>query len=223
MTLMDIRGLSKAYTQAGTRIDVLANLELQLKPGETVAVVGQSGSGKSTFLSLVAGLDKPDAGSILLDGRDLTLLNEVELAAFRAASLGIVFQQFHLMSHLTALENVSLPLEIMKQKEARTRAEAALESVGLSARTAHFPHQLSGGERQRVAIARACVVEPRLLLADEPSGNLDAHTGEQVMSILFDLVSRRGMTMILVTHNADLAARCHRRLSLVDGSLHPLP
>ena len=220
MTLLDIRGLSKAYTQAGTRIEVLSNLELQLNAGETVAIVGQSGSGKSTFLSLVAGLDKPDAGSILLDGRDLAQMNEIELAAFRAASLGIVFQQFHLMSHLTALENVSLPLEIMKQKEARARAEAALESVGLSARKTHFPHQLSGGERQRVAIARACVVEPRLLLADEPSGNLDAHTGEQVMAILFDLVSRRGMTMMLVTHNESLAKRCNRQLLLQDGKLH---
>lgn len=218
--LLNVQNLSKTYQQGGARIDVLQDLSLAMAEGETVAVLGQSGSGKSTLLSLLAGLDLPDRGAIEVDRQDIVRMSEVELAAFRAKNLGIVFQQFHLMSNLTALENVALPLEITDTPKALTKAAQVLAQVGLEARASHFPHQLSGGERQRVAMARAMVTAPRLLLADEPSGNLDAKTGEQVMQQLFDLVGRRKMTMILVTHNEALARRCGRQLRLENGKLN---
>jgi putative ABC transport system ATP-binding protein len=221
MSALEARGLSKAFTQAGTRIDVLNALDLALAPAETLAIQGSSGSGKSTLLALLAGLDHADSGTLTIGGEDVTRLDERAWARFRARHIGIVFQQFHLLSHLTALENVSLPLELRGDSAAIRLAQEALDQVGLTPRSTHFPHQLSGGERQRVAIARALGMEPTLLLADEPSGNLDTHTGERVMDLFFDLVKRRGMSLILVTHDEALARRCQRRLVLREGRLNP--
>jgi putative ABC transport system ATP-binding protein len=187
-----------------------------------MAILGRSGSGKSTLLSLLAGLDQPDAGQILCAGTDITKLAEKPLALFRGKTMGIVFQQYHLISHLTALENVSLPLEILKEHDCQARAIQAIEKVGLEDRLGHFPHQLSGGEKQRVALARAMVTNPRIILADEPSGNLDTSTGEKVMDLLFNLVEDIGTTLVLVTHNEELAARCHEQTRLGNGQLHPL-
>lgn len=216
-------GLFKSYNQAGTKIDVLKGLNLTVDQGETIAIVGQSGSGKSTFLTLMAGLDLPDSGIVELEGTNITSMDEKSLTHYRARHLSIVFQQFHLMPYLTALENVTLPLEILGQRPAAKTtndlAYEALTRVGLGSRINHLPHQLSGGEKQRVAIARAIVVKPSLLLADEPSGNLDQKTGDTVMNLLFDQVSSLKMSLILVTHNESLAARCHKKLILEDGVL----
>lgn len=219
MSILSARGVGKTFQQAGTPIEVLHGLDLEIAEGETVAIVGQSGSGKSTLLSLLAGLDSPTEGSITLAGQDLSRMGEEELARFRAKNLGVIFQQFHLMSNLSALENVSLPLEIARDPQAGEKSLRALEKVGLAHRTGHFPHQLSGGERQRVAIARALAIEPKLLLADEPSGSLDTQTGQQVMKLLFDLVAEKGMTLILVTHNEELVGLCRRSLALRGGRL----
>lgn len=219
MTILRASQVHKEFSQGETAVQVLKGLELEVNQGETLAIVGQSGSGKSTLLSLLAGLDSPTSGSIELAGRALDSMSEEELAAYRAKHLGIVFQQFHLMGNLTAIENVSLPLEIARDPRAVEKAREALDHVGLAHRASHFPHQLSGGERQRVAIARALVIEPSLLLADEPSGSLDTATGHQVMKLLFDLVNRRNMTLILVTHNEELVQLCQRKLTLRGGKL----
>jgi putative ABC transport system ATP-binding protein len=213
------QGLYKTYHQAETPVEVLRGLNLDIAPKETIAVLGQSGSGKTTFLSLLAGLDQPDSGKVILADHTITTMSETELTTYRARHLSIVFQQFHLMPYLNALENVNLPLEIAATKDSETRAAEALERVGLSHRLHHLPHQLSGGEKQRVAIARALVARPALLLADEPSGNLDARTGETVMQLLFEQVADLGMSLVLVTHSEALAARCGRRLQLKDGIL----
>ena len=218
--IASIDKISKTYSQGGKKIEVLYRLSLKVKKGETVAILGQSGSGKSTFLSLLAGLDQPDFGSIEIDGTDLTKLKQEDLAHFRSKNLGIVFQQYHLMSNLTALENVALPLELQRQKEAETKARKALEQVGLSHRLSHLPSELSGGECQRVALARAMVTQPSLILADEPSGNLDGNTGKEVMNLLFKLCREHKQTLILVTHNHELAKLCDRCLELRDGRLH---
>lgn len=218
--IADLRGIHKQYRQGGVAVPVLRGLDLQIQAGETLAILGQSGSGKSTLLSLLAGLDRPDAGSIHVNGVALNEADERALAAFRANQLGIVFQQFHLLEHFTALENVAAPLDILHQPDSTERALKAVESVGLSERAHHFPSELSGGERQRIAIARAFVHEPALLLADEPSGNLDTRTGEAVMTLLFGLVRDKNKTLILVTHDERLAQRCSRRLWLEDGRLH---
>jgi putative ABC transport system ATP-binding protein len=217
--ILKAQGVGKRFQQAGTPIDVIRGLDLEVKQGETLAIIGQSGSGKSTLLSLISGLDSPTEGKIELDGRDLSTFSEEELGQFRAKNVGIVFQQFHLMPHLDALENVSLPLEVARDPEATRKATVALESVGLAHRLKHFPHQLSGGEKQRVAIARALVIEPKLLLADEPSGSLDTRTGKQVMDLLFKLVDERKMTLVLVTHNEELVRHCKRSLVLAEGRL----
>jgi putative ABC transport system ATP-binding protein len=211
--------LHKSYPQPSGPLVVLAGLELEVARGETVAILGASGSGKSTLLALLAGLDHPTRGRVEVAGTDLSTLGEAELARFRAKHLGIVFQQYHLLSGLTALENTSLPLELFGTPDARERALSALERVGLADRLDHFPHELSGGECQRVAIARALVAEPELILADEPSGSLDAHTGERVMALLFELVEKQATTLVLVTHNEPLASRCDRRLRLQGGAL----
>ena len=218
--IASIDKISKTYSQGGKRIEVINRLSLKVKKGETVAILGQSGSGKSTFLSLLAGLDQPDFGNIEIDGTDLTKLKQEDLAHFRSKNLGIVFQQYHLMSNLTALENVSLPLELQRQKDAETKARKALEQVGLSPRLSHLPSELSGGECQRVALARAMVTKPSLILADEPSGNLDGNTGKEVMNLLFKLCREHEQTLILVTHNHELAKLCDRCLELRDGRLH---
>ena len=217
--ILEVDGVHKAFASPAGTIEVLRGVNLRVAGGETVAIVGESGSGKSTLLSLLAGLDVPTRGSVRVDGADLGALSEGELARFRARRLGIIFQQFHLMSGLTALENVSLPLELQGAADADARAREVLDQVGLTPRAGHLPSRLSGGECQRVAIARALVVEPALLLADEPSGSLDAVTGDAVDRLLFELVERRGATLVLVTHSDRLAAACNRCLKLVDGAL----
>lgn len=220
--VLDVQNLSKGFSLGGQAIQVLNNLNLQLSQGESVAILGPSGSGKSTLLGLLAGLESPDSGDIVLQGQSLVTLNQEALTRYRALHLGIVFQQFHLMRHLTALENVLLPLEITETataSERQKRATHLLDQVGLSHRMHHFPHQLSGGESQRVAMARALSTEPPLLLADEPSGNLDVETGEQVMTLLFDVLKQHQSSLILVTHNPEQATRCDRRLRLRQGQL----
>ncbi|MDQ7774302.1 MAG: ABC transporter ATP-binding protein [Elusimicrobiales bacterium] len=214
-----LRGLRKTYPHAENPVEVLKGVDLRLARGETAAVLGPSGSGKSTLLALLGGLDRPTAGEISLFGEPLGGLSEPALARFRAANMGIVFQQFHLMPHMTALENASLPLEIARDPGAEDKARGALASVGLSHREDHLPGELSGGECQRVAIARALVTSPRLLLADEPSGNLDVRTGRQVMDLLFSLVAERRATLLLVTHNPEFAEKCSRRFVLAEGRL----
>ena len=219
LMLLEINQLYKSFPQADHgQIDVLKNINLEINEGETVAVVGQSGSGKSTLLSLMAGLDRQTTGSLRLRDKEISEMNEVKLTQFRAENIGIIFQQFYLMPHLTALENVSLPLEMFGYENYLNRAKEALEQVGLSGREQHFPHQLSRGESQRVAIARAVVARPSILLADEPTGNLDNETGVQVANLLFDLVKTTGMTMLLVTHNTEMAKRCSRQLTLQFGT-----
>ncbi len=217
--ILQVNNLEKHFYTADTTnpIEVLTGINLELQRGETVAILGQSGSGKSTFLSLIAGLDQPSTGTIWLNGQNFHEMSEEQLAKFRAKNIGVIFQQFHLMSHLTALENISLPLELSHDPEAIAKAEEALEQVGLEHRRNHFPHQLSGGESQRVAIARALVVRPALLLADEPTGNLDNKTGERIADLLFELVQSIQMTLLFVTHNEQLAERCHRKQVLKEG------
>ncbi len=218
MTL-EAKKVVKGYRQGTISIEVLKELDLSISSGEIVAILGQSGSGKSTLMALLAGLDRPDKGEIWIDGSSLGEMGEHALTEFRAGRIGIVFQQYHLMSHLTALENVMLPLELLGRKQPRQKALVLLERVGLGDRVTHFPYQLSGGECQRVAIARALVTQPALLLADEPSGSLDAKTGQEVMALFFELMAEKEMTTILVTHNATLANLCHRQFLLSDGQL----
>lgn len=214
-----IKELSKNFIQGSKTLQILKSINLEINQGETVAITGQSGSGKTTLLSLLCGLDLPHHGDIQIDGEVISQMNEQERTLFRGRNLGIVFQQFHLMPHLTALENVALPLEINGRSNAQKKAEDALAKVGLLERLQHFPEQLSGGEKQRVAIARAMVTTPRLLIADEPSGNLDNETGEMVMNLLFELVAKEKITLLLVTHDPVLAARCSRQLRLKNGEL----
>lgn len=211
--------LSKSFFQGEQEIQVLHGLQLEVKKGERIAILGESGSGKSTLLSLIAGLDSPSSGQVLIEGEDLAKMNEDTLAKFRAKKIGIVFQQYHLISHLTALENVMLPLEIARDARANEKALEALEKVGLGHRKTHFPYQMSGGEAQRTAVARALVVEPALLLLDEPSGNLDTATGKKVMDLMWNLVEKLNMTTVLVTHSEELAKQCGRRLHLKKGQL----
>ncbi|PCI30588.1 MAG: ABC transporter ATP-binding protein [SAR324 cluster bacterium] len=220
--ILKLNKIHKQYPSADNTeaVKVLENLNLEIHQKETVAIIGQSGCGKSTLLSLIAGLDSPTTGEVILDGQSLQTMNEETLAKYRSKQIGIVFQRFHLMPHLTALENVSLPLELSRQRNSQQQAAQTLETMGLGHRKNHFPHQLSGGECQRVAIARALVIKPALLLADEPTGNLDEKTGEKLSDILFDMVESISMTLLLVTHNHSLAHRCQRKLQLRDGSLH---
>ncbi|KHD89021.1 MAG: ABC transporter ATP-binding protein [Bdellovibrio sp. ArHS] len=216
LVLNDVR---KSFRQGETEIQVLKGLDVSIEPGQVVSIVGQSGSGKSTLLSILAGLERADGGEILVDKVNLTPLSEQEITLFRAQNIAIVFQQYHLIAHLTALENVMLALEILKMERPRERAQEALEELGLGHRLNHFPSQLSGGECQRVAIARALVVKPKILLADEPSGNLDTHTGDKVMDVFFDIVRKHKITTILVTHSEALAKKCERTLRLEEGRL----
>ncbi len=216
LILKDVR---KSFQQGDTEIKVLNGLNVTIEPGQVVSVVGQSGSGKSTLLSILAGLERADRGEILVDNIDLTPLSEQQMTIFRAQNIAVVFQQYHLIAHLTALENVMLALEILKMESPRERAEEALKELGLGHRLSHFPSQLSGGECQRVAIARALVVKPKILLADEPSGNLDTHTGDKVMDVFFDVVRKHKITTILVTHSEVLAKKCERTLRLEEGIL----
>lgn len=216
---LQIKSLAKSYRQGTQKLDILKGLEADIKSGEVVAILGQSGSGKSTFLSLVAGLDAVDNGHIVISGTDICGLSEDQITEFRGKNMGIVFQQFHLLNHLTALENVMIPLEILGDASAEAKARAILDSVGLKDRVDHLPSQLSGGECQRVAIARALVTKPKVLLADEPSGNLDAATGERVMDLLLKVARENQVTTVLVTHSEELAKKCDRKLVLKNGVL----
>ncbi len=213
--------VKKSYLQGSQKLEILRGLHLEVKKGEVLAILGQSGSGKSTLLTLLAGLDTPDSGDVEIAGTAISRLGQAQRTAFRGKKIGIVFQQFHLLSHLKALENVALPLEIAGDPEALSKAQFILEQVGLSHRGEHFPSQMSGGECQRVAIARALVTHPEILLADEPSGNLDVKTGDVVMKVFMDIVRKNHTTTILVTHSHELANLCDRKLNLVDGVLKP--
>ena len=199
------------------RIEILHGISLNIDAGETVGLVGPSGSGKSSLLMLMGGLERATGGSVLALGNDLTQMGEDALARFRRDNMGVVFQSFHLIPTMTALENVATPLELAGVKDAFERAEAELATVGLSHRSGHYPSQMSGGEQQRVALARASVTRPRILLADEPTGNLDLANGDAIMDMLFDLRDRHGATLVLVTHSNALAERCDRVVRLVDG------
>ena len=220
---ISLEHVEKSYPNARDRepLRILTDVNATIKKGDRVAILGPSGSGKSTLMALLAGLDRPTAGKVSVLGQDLGSLSESELGQFRAKHLGIVFQQFHLIGHLTAQENVALPLRILNvaPREAMERAAAALADVGLGHRLDHVPSRLSGGECQRVAIARAMITKPTGILADEPSGNLDVRTGAQVMGLLFDLTKAHGITLILVTHNEELAKWCDVRLMLNEGRL----
>ena len=200
-------------------VNILRGIDLTIAEGETVGVVGPSGSGKSTMLSVIAGLEQASAGQVIVAGADLRKLNEDGLARFRRANVGIVFQSFHLIPTMTALENVAVPLELAGRADAFARAESELAAVGLGHRLGHYPSQLSGGEQQRVALARAVVGGPRLLLADEPTGNLDGATGRAIIDLLFALHRRLGTTLVLITHDGDLAARCGRVVRIDDGRI----
>ncbi len=200
-------------------VDILTGVTLSVEQGEAVAVVGPSGSGKTTLMMVVAGLERATSGAIRVAGEDLGPLDEDQLAQMRAGKIGIVFQSFHLVPTMTALENVALPLEFLGDADPFGAASAALEDVGLARRADHFPAQLSGGEQQRVAIARALSPRPKIILADEPTGNLDSRTGKQVMDLLFDLRAKFDATLLLITHDAALARRCGRVLTMQDGRL----
>ena len=214
-----VSGLSKRVADASGELTILQNIDFTVGAAETLALVGASGSGKSTLLGLLAGLDTPSSGKVVLDGTDIFALDEDGRAAFRKAKLGFVFQSFQLLAHLNAVENVMLPLELRGDGEARAKAEAMLGRVGLSSRLRHYPKYLSGGEQQRVALARAFVTEPPLLFADEPTGALDAATGESIISLMFELNRERGSTLVLVTHDPAMAARCGRTLTIAAGRL----
>jgi putative ABC transport system ATP-binding protein len=226
--MIELQNLSMSYAMEHGRLEVLSGVDLEVGDGETLAIIGPSGSGKTTLLLLLAGLEQPESGDIRLDGVSLLDLDADGLADLRRDRLGIVFQSFHLVPSLTALGNVALPLQIAGAGDATARAAAMLERVGLAARSAHYPVQLSGGEQQRVAIARALVHSPRLLLADEPTGNLDLDTGARVIDMLFELNDAAGSTLVLVTHDEAIASRCARvqRLhagKLIDAANHALP
>jgi len=218
--MIELKDLSLSYPLAKGSLEVLSKASASVAQGETVAVTGPSGSGKTTLLLLLAGLESPNSGSVHIDGTDLARLNKDELADLRRDKLGIVFQSFHLVPSLSALANVALPLDIAGVADAQTRAREMLARVGLTAREDHFPSQLSGGEQQRVAIARALVHQPAVLLADEPTGNLDAKTGAAIVDLLFELHRESDSTLLLVTHDAAIAALCDRNLRLHLGQLH---
>jgi putative ABC transport system ATP-binding protein len=215
--LVVVRGLALTVPSAAGPVNILRGIDLDIAAGEAAGLVGPSGSGKTSLLMVLAGLERATAGSIRFAGQEITGWDEDALARLRRTSIGIVFQSFHLIPTMTALENVAVPLELAGRRDAGDRAAAALRAAGLGHRLTHLPGQLSGGEQQRVALARAFAPEPRLLLADEPTGNLDQATGEAVMDKLFELRARTGTTLLLVTHDARLAARCGRRIHIADG------
>ncbi len=223
-SLIDVRDLHFTVASQAGQVNILRGITLSVAEGEAVGVVGPSGSGKSTLMMLLGGLDRPTGGTVRVAGHDLGALDEDALARFRRDHVGIVFQSFHLVPTMTAEENVAIPLEFAGVRDAFARARTALESVGLGHRIRHYPAQLSGGEQQRVALARAFVAEPAIILADEPTGNLDQATGAQVIELLFGLRARHGTTLVLITHDQDLAHRCGRIVSLADGRVvsdHP--
>lgn len=217
--VVEVSGLGKTVDNGGDPLTILQDISFSVMPGETVAIVGASGSGKSTLLGLLAGLDAPSSGEVRLDGVSLNALDEDQLARLRGRALGFVFQSFQLLPSLTALENVMLPLELAGVAGAAETARGWLERVGLEHRLKHYPKHLSGGEQQRVALARAFAPNPGLILADEPTGNLDAATGSQIIALMFDLNARQGTTLLLVTHDEAIAARCGRTLRIQSGQL----
>lgn len=217
--IIETRKLGKSVPTSEGELHILSSVDLIIKPGESIAIVGESGSGKTTLLSLLAGLDSPSSGWVFIQGRDITAMNEDGRAVLRNELIGFVFQSFQLLPGLTALENVMLPLELSGDEAAEAAARALLERVGLARRLSHTPKQLSGGEQQRVALARAFVTQPAILFADEPTGNLDSKTGAHIIDLLFELNQERHTTLVLVTHDASLAARCGRMLRLDAGSM----
>jgi putative ABC transport system ATP-binding protein len=218
-SVLEVDGLGKQVTSGNAPLQILQDIAFTVHAGEALAIVGASGSGKSTLLGLLAGLDLPSSGSVRVDGHDIFSLDEDARAQLRGEKVGFVFQSFQLLPALTALENVMLPLELAGVDRVRERAMALLERVGLAGRVTHYPRQLSGGEQQRVALARAFAPEPDLLLADEPTGNLDAATGASVIDLMFDMNAEQGTTLILVTHDEALASRCTRRIRLAAGRM----
>lgn len=215
--IIAVEHVFKSVTDSTGTLDILRDIDFRLAPRETVAIVGASGSGKSTLLSIIAGLDTPTRGTVRLDGQDLFALSEDDRAALRAQKVGFVFQSFQLMGNLTALENVMLPLELANRRDARKAAADMLAHVGLGQRLSHYPKVLSGGEQQRVALARAFVVQPAVLLADEPTGSLDFATGETIMKLMFELNRELGTTLVLVTHDRAIAEQCQRRITIEAG------
>ena len=219
--IIAVEHVYKSVTDSTGTLDILRDIDFQLARRETVAIVGASGSGKSTLLSIIAGLDTPTRGTVRLDGQDLFALDEDDRAALRSQKVGFVFQSFQLMGNLTALENVMLPLELANRRDARKAAADMLAHVRLGQRLGHYPKVLSGGEQQRVALARAFVMQPAVLLADEPTGSLDFATGETIMELMFELNREQGTTLVLVTHDRGIAERCARSITIEAGSIRP--
>ena len=217
--MIQLDGVELTLGSAAGQVNILRGIDLNVMAGERVSIVGPSGSGKTSLIMVIAGLEQASGGTVTVGGQTLGPLDEDALALFRRDTMGIVFQAFHLVPTMTALENVAVPLELAKRRDAFARAEHELEAVGLADRLHHYPGQLSGGEQQRVALARAVAMEPKLLLADEPTGNLDGETGAQIIELLFDLADRRDATLMLITHDPQLADRCDRTIRLVDGRI----
>ena len=218
-TVIDLKDVSLSLGEGASRVEVLKHVDLMIEQGESAGIVGPSGSGKSTLLMVMAGLERVDSGTVTIAGETLNRLNEDRIAAFRGRTVGIVFQSFHLIPNMTALENVAVPLELAGKRDAFETAARELAAVGLSERLRHYPGQLSGGEQQRVAIARALAPEPKLLIADEPTGNLDQATGKSIADLLFSKARERSMTLVLVTHDPGLAARCSRQIAMRSGRI----
>ncbi len=221
--MIELTDIHLHLASSSGQVNILRGLDLTVQRGETVGVVGPSGSGKSTMMMIIGGLERPTAGTVCVAGRDLAGLNEDALALFRRDRVGIVFQAFHLVPTMTALENVAIPLELAGRKDAFARAQTSLSTVGLADRLHHYPSQLSGGEQQRVALARAFVIEPDLLLADEPTGNLDGETGALVIETLFELQRRHGTTLMLITHDDAIAQSCDRIVRMASGRITEAP
>ncbi|NBC34330.1 MAG: ATP-binding cassette domain-containing protein [Alphaproteobacteria bacterium] len=217
--MIDLADVHLTLESGAGPVNILRGVDLNVDAGETVSVVGPSGSGKSTLMMIIAGLERPSSGRVVVAGNDLCALDEDRLALYRRDHVGIVFQDFHLVPTMTALENVAVPMELAGRRDAFERAAEGLEAVGLGHRLTHYPGQLSGGEQQRTALARAFATAPDLILADEPTGNLDQGTGGQIIELMFDLSRRRGATLVLITHDPAVAARCDRQIKVADGTI----
>jgi putative ABC transport system ATP-binding protein len=219
VNMIELNGVCLTLSSGAGPVEILRGVDLSVPAGAAVGLVGPSGSGKSTLMAVMAGLERPGSGSVRVGGQELTTMGEDDLAAFRRDNIGIVFQSFHLIPAMTALENVAVPLELVGAPDAFDRAAQGLASVGLDQRLEHYPAQLSGGEQQRVALARAMACEPKLILADEPTGNLDGETGQAIIDLLFDMHDRHGTTLVLITHDQELAGRCDEVVTMADGRI----